>query len=387
MRGHGKELVVSVLETRRASLDLCAGLTAEDMVVQSMPDASPTKWHLAHTTWFFERFVLSPLGFAPVRSDADWLFNSYYDAVGARHPRPKRGLLTRPPLEEITAYRRAVDARIGDLVSHPRLAEIKAALLLGKNHEEQHQELIVTDALHLFSENALFPALRPAALREERRALRPSSWRSAGGGVFEIGAREDEAFSFDNERPRHKVYLEPFSIASRLVTCGEYEAFVTDGGYDRPELWMSDGWAWVKANGRRAPLYWQPERKVFGVHGLAPMDEHAPVRHVTWFEADAYARWAGARLPTEAEWEVAEGDLADVGEAWEWTASAYSAYPGFAPLEGAFGEYNGKFMVGQMVLRGGSPATPHGHARPTYRNFFPPHTAWQFSGIRLARSS
>lgn len=382
--GHGKELALAVLETRRATLDLCAGLSPEDMVVQSMPDTSPTKWHLAHTTWFFERFVLSPLGSSPVRSDADWLFNSYYEAVGARHPRPKRGLLTRPSFEEIVDYRRTVDTRIGDLVGHPRLDDALDALRLGKNHEEQHQELIVTDALHLFSENALFPALRSGA--PERYTLRPSRWCSGGGGVFEIGAR-GTTFAFDNEGPRHKVYLEPFSIASRLVTCGEYEAFIADGGYDRPELWMSEGWAWAKANARHAPLYWQPERMVFGVHGLAPMDELAPVRHVTWFEADAYARWAGARLPTEAEREVADAELSDVGEAWEWTASAYSAYPGFQPLEGAFGEYNGKFMVGQMVLRGGSPATPRGHARPTYRNFFPPHTAWQFTGIRLARSS
>jgi ergothioneine biosynthesis protein EgtB len=380
-----------------------------------MPDASPTKWHLAHTSWFFDRFVLRPLGAAPVRVDADYLFNSYYDAVGARHPRPKRGLLTRPSIHEVMEYRRAIDARLVDLAESPRVGEVAEALELGRNHEEQHQELLLTDLKHLFSENVLLPSYRPSVRAQPSAQARPLEWIPCEGGLVEIGVDASApSFSFDNERPRHKVYVAPFEIASRLVTCGEYRAFVGDRGYARPELWMSDGWAWVQSNDRRAPLYWHGSglERIFTLGGARAIDPSEPVCHVTWFEADAYARWAGARLPTEAEWEIAaaraepaaagacledealhptaartNGLAQTIGDAWEWTTSAYAPYPGFRPLEGAFGEYNGKFMVGQIVLRGGSCVTPRGHARTTYRNFFPPGAAWQFSGIRLARDA
>jgi ergothioneine biosynthesis protein EgtB len=352
-----------------------------------MPDASPVKWHLAHTTWFFERFVLAPLGIPAVNPAYDYLFNSYYESVGARHPRDKRGVLTRPTTDEVLAYRRAVDARLADLRSSPRpgLPALADALELGRQHEEQHQELLVTDVVHLFSENPLFPAFRsdkPATF--ERTDL---AWRSIQGGVVAIG-HEGDGFSFDNERPRHRAHVAPFAIASRLVTCGEYRAFVEDGGYDRPELWLADGFAW-RAN-RRRPIYWHTDGDVFGPHGKSPFDANAPVTNVTYYEADAYARWAGARLPTEGEWEIAESAGAidqAFGHAWQWTSSAYAPYPGFRALEGAFGEYNGKFMVNQLVLRGSSSATPNGHERATYRNFFPAHAAWQVTGIRLARDA
>lgn len=403
------------------------------MVVQSMPDASPTKWHLAHTTWFFERFILKPLGIPPVHASYDYLFNSYYEAVGKRHPRNKRGLLTRPPLEEVLAYRNAVDARIADLEGSPRLAlgEVAFALELGKHHEEQHQELILTDIKHLLGSNPLLPAYRSPGVRTEAPSKAPKAplgWRSFAEGVAAIGtAHEDAGFAFDNERPRHKVYLAPFGMATRLVTCGEYLAFMNDRGYERPDLWLSEGWAWVQATGKRAPLYWNMEDagapRVFTLHGEQALVPSEPICHVTYFEADAYARWSGARLPTEAEWEVAaeqsvstggahpmaiqEGNFVEsgrlhpapatsssktggelmqmLGDVWEWTASAYLPYPGFAPLAGAFGEYNGKFMINQMVLRGGSCVTPRDHVRTTYRNFFPTNAEWQFSGIRLAR--
>ncbi len=367
--------VAKVLDTRRTTVRLASSLTKEDWVAQSMPDASPVKWHLAHTTWFFERFVLAPRGVPPVDPGYDYLFNSYYESVGARHPRSKRGLLTRPSADEILAYRRAVDARLADLT------EMTDALELGRQHEEQHQELLVTDVVHLFSESPLFPSFR--ADKPALYAKRALVWRGVDAGATKIG-HDAKGFSFDNERPRHRVHVAPFEIASRLVTCGEYREFIADRGYERPELWLSDGFAW-RAD-RRRPLYWQEDGEIFGPHGKRAMDPNAPVTNVSYYEADAYARWAGARLATEAEWEIAGSAMDDAfGEAWQWTSSAYAAYPGFRPLEGAFGEYNGKFMVNQLVLRGSSPATPKGHERATYRNFFPAHAQWQFSGIRLAR--
>jgi ergothioneine biosynthesis protein EgtB len=422
------DLLSRVLATRRATLRLVEPLDPEDMVAQSMPDASPTKWHLAHTTWFFERFVLRRAGVPAFDPAYDYLFNSYYESVGPRHARQARGLLTRPSLAEVIAYRRAVDARLGDLAgaarasTHASTAELAAALELGKNHEEQHQELVLTDVKHLFGESPLAPAYRPAegdardgrALASGMAPAAPLGWRAFEGGLATIG-HDGRGFSFDNERPTHRVHLAPFAIASRLVTCGEYQAFVEDGGYERPELWLSDGWSWARAGGRRAPAYWRGA-DVFTLRGVRARDEEEPVCHVTYYEADAYARWTGARLPTEAELEVAcarsgadahgaRGELAEtgrlhparatrgdgiaqlIGDCWEWTASAYAPYPGFRPLEGAFGEYNGKFMVSQLVLRGGSCLTPRDHVRATYRNFFPPHAAWQMTGIRLARDA
>ncbi len=439
-------IVSRVLRTRRATLRLVETLGAEDLVVQSMSDASPAKWHLAHSTWFFERFVLLPLGIPPMRAEYDYLFNSYYEAVGARHPRTERGLLTRPTVEEVFEYRRAIDARIADLDSATGTPtalteEVTAALELGRHHEEQHQELLLTDIKHLFGANPLKPAYRssPRTTRPPLSTPAPEApaskqdlrWIAFDGGVAEIG-HEGPGFAFDNESPRHKVYLAPFAIASRLVTCGEYLAFVLDGGYRRADLWLSEGWSWVQARSKRAPLYWlDPERRedfegdsaeprIFTLDGVRVFDAAEPVCHVSYFEADAYARWAGSRLPTEPEWETAAergrnagptGGINDamsghlhpvaitraslssdarvpaqmLGDVWEWTQSAYAPYPGFRPLAGAFGEYNGKFMVSQMVLRGGSCATPRDHARTSYRNFYPPGAEWQFSGIRLAR--
>ena len=436
-------IVSRVLRARRATLRLVETLGAEDLVVQSMPDASPAKWHLAHTTWFFERFVLRDLGIPPLRDEYDYLFNSYYEAVGARHPRGARGLLTRPTIDEVFEYRRAIDARLGDLEGTPTLVDehVAQALEIGLHHEEQHQELLLTDIKHLFSQNPLKPAYRisPSAAARSPSATPPPPespisnqglrWYPFEGGVAEIG-HAGPGYSFDNENPRHKVYLAPFFMASRLITCGEYLDFVLDGGYSRADLWLSDGWAWVKASNKRAPLYWLGSGpgdldgaapRIFTLDGVRAFDAAEPVCHVSYFEADAYARWAHARLPTEAEWEIAAergrnaglaGGINDamsghlhpvavardaasasgipaqmLGDVWEWTSSAYAPYPGFRPLDGAFGEYNGKFMVSQMVLRGGSCATPRDHARTTYRNFFPPTAEWQFSGIRLARDA
>ncbi|HYE50781.1 MAG TPA: ergothioneine biosynthesis protein EgtB [Azospirillaceae bacterium] len=388
---------------RARTLALAEPLSAEDMAVQSMPDASPVKWHLAHTTWFFETFLLLPhAGAAPVDPAYGYLFNSYYEAAGPRHARPKRGLLTRPSLADVLDYRSRVDGAMRRWLAGTQQApEVLALLELGLNHEEQHQELILTDLKHLLSENPLKPAYAaPAAAEGKAPAL---SWHPHPGGLAEIG-HAGPGFAFDNEGPRHRVWLEPFELASRPVTAGEYLEFVLDGGYRDPRHWLSDGWAAVQAQGWAAPAYWREEGGrwlVFTLSGERPLAPDAPACHLSHYEADAYARWAGCRLPTEAEWETVAAPLwRQVGQAlhpppaagfpagvWEWTASAYLPYPRFRPAEGAVGEYNGKFMSGQMVLRGASCATPAGHSRPTYRNFFPPGARWQVSGLRLARDA
>jgi ergothioneine biosynthesis protein EgtB len=366
-----------------------------------MPDASPTKWHLAHTSWFFEAVLLGPhaRGYRPF--DARWhhLFNSYYESLGPRHPRPQRGLLTRPALEEVRAFRSHVDAaleRLAEEADADTWAQVAPLLELGLQHEQQHQELLLTDILHVLSCNPLLPAYAaepPLRLATATPSLR---WLAGPEGPVEIG-HEGGGFAFDNETPRHRVWLQPYRIADRLVTCGEYAAFIADGGYRTPALWLSDGWALVQAQQWNAPLYWiapgdprapAHDWQAFGLHGVRPLDAGAPVTHLSFYEAAAYAAWAGARLPTEAEWEAAHalpGMRQVTGHAWQWTRSSYDPYPGFHAWPGAVGEYNGKFMVGQLVLRGGSSATPAGHARPTYRNFFPPAARWQFSGLRLAK--
>ena len=375
----------------RAHTDwLASSLTAEDQCVQSMPDASPAKWHRAHTTWFFEEFLLRPFlpGYRAFDPQFRYLFNSYYEAVGPRHPRPSRGLLTRPGVAEVAAYRGHVDAAMADLL--PALPADAAALLeLGLQHEQQHQELLLTDMLHAFAQNPLAPPVLPD-WREPAAAPGETCFIACPGGVARIG-HVGEGFCFDNETPAHQTLLQPHAVASHLVRNRDWLAFMQDGGYATPTLWMSDGWAAVQGQGWTAPLYWRERDGAWwqmGLGGLAPLDPDAPVRHLGWYEADAFARWAGARLPTEAEWEAAcrRGDLRDADtHVWQWTASAYSPYPGYRPAPGAVGEYNGKFMVNQMVLRGGSLATPRGHARASYRNFFHPDKRWQFSGLRLAR--
>ncbi|MGA0606929.1 ergothioneine biosynthesis protein EgtB [Phenylobacterium sp. VNQ135] len=396
---------------RRATEALIRALTPEDMQAQSMPDASPTKWHLAHTSWFFETFLLQPglAGYKPFDPRFAYLFNSYYEAVGPRHPRPERGLITRPSLDDVLAYRSHVDAGMERLLSGD-LGERAALLDLGLAHEQQHQELILMDILHLFSASPLKPAYAPPRSAASG-ASASLAWSAFEGGLVEIGHDPAAGFAFDNETPRHKVWLEPFRLADRLVTNGEWLAFMADGGYARPELWLSEGWATVQAEGWRAPLYWQEGAsgwEAMTLRGLRPLDAAAPVSHVSYYEADAYATWAGARLPTEAEWEHASHEawhdgnmltsghlLAQAapagqglrqmfGDLWEWTRSAYSPYPGFKPAAGAVGEYNGKFMAGQFVLRGGACVTPGGHIRATYRNFFQPQQRWMFSGLRLA---
>jgi ergothioneine biosynthesis protein EgtB len=382
------------MEVRAYTEHLSAALTAEDQCIQSMPDASPAKWHRAHTTWFFETFVLLPHAAGYELHDRRFqvLFNSYYVGVGARHPRPARGLLTRPGAEEVGAYRRAVDgALLAALDELP--AEALGLLELGLHHEQQHQELLLTDILHAFAQNPLAPACLPR-WREPTSASGPTGFVACAGGITRVGARGG-SFAFDNEMPVHRVLLAPYRLASRLVRNAEFQAFVEDGGYETPTLWMSDGWDKVQAETWTAPLYWRREAPgapvmQFTPAGLQPLDPDAPVRHVSWYEADAYARWAGARLPTEAELEHgANSALAGLeeltGHVWQWTQSAYSPYPGFRAALGAVGEYNGKFMINQMVLRGGSAATPPGHTRPTYRNFFAPEKRWQFTGLRLAR--
>jgi len=411
----------SVLERRFAEVRgqteaLAAPLSPEDCALQSMPDASPVKWHLGHTTWFFETFVLAPhaRGYALFDPHFRVLFNSYYNGVGDRHPRPERGMLSRPDFATVRAYRAHVDHALRDLLSHDVARDVSALIELGLHHEQQHQELILTDLKHLFSRNPLRPAyearwpllpVKPAALQ----------WHRCDGGLTSIGHR-GEGFAFDNEGPEHRVFIAPFELASRPVTHGEFAAFIADRGYRRPELWLSLGFDVVQAQQWNAPLYWEMRDGrwwTFTLRGMAEIDPHAPVCHVSYFEADAYARWAGARLPTEFEWEAAakgaarDGNFVDsgvlhplpsaglanggaphqlYGDVWEWTSSSYAPYPGFRAAEGAVGEYNGKFMCNQYVLRGGSCATPSTHIRATYRNFFPPEARWQFSGIRLAHN-
>ncbi len=377
------------LSVRSYTERLAEALTAEDQCVQSMPDASPVKWHRAHTTWFFEEFLLASdqANYRPYNKDFRFLFNSYYEQVGPRHPRPFRSLLTRPAAQEIGAYRTHVDAAMQDLLAKPGASERDERVALGLHHEQQHQELILTDMLHAFAQNPLAPAVLPH-WREPAGSQAPTEFLACPGGEVSQGHAGAD-FCFDNETPRHRLYLQPYRLASRLVRNRDWLDFIADGGYTTPTLWMSDGWAAVQEHGWSAPSYWRDLDggwQQFGLGGLAPLDPNAPVRHVSWYEADAYARWAGARLPTEAEWEAAyNSGLAEMtGHVWQWTASAYSPYPGYRPAAGAIGEYNGKFMINQMVLRGGSLATPPDHTRPTYRNFFHPDRRWQFSGLRLA---
>jgi ergothioneine biosynthesis protein EgtB len=376
---------------------LCAPLSPEDQVVQSMPDASPAKWHLAHTTWFFETFVLADRAFDP---GFGFLFNSYYEAEGARVERARRGLLTRPPLDRVHAYRGDVDERVVNALARGALGDdVLAVLELGLHHEQQHQELILTDVKHLLGTQPLSPAYR-SHLRREPVTAEPLAWRSLPGGVVSIGAPA-QGFAFDNERPRHQVLLPPFRLATRPLVNREVLEFIAAGGYRDARLWLSEGWHMVRAEGWEAPLYWQRRDGAwlyYDLTGLRTVDPDEPACHLSYYEADALARFFAARLPSEAEWEVAElpiGPTADeerlhpraAGDVWEWTASAYSAYPGFRPLAGALGEYNGKFMCNQLVLRGGSCFTPRGHARPSYRNFFPAAARWQMTGVRFARDA
>lgn len=403
---------------RELTRALAAPLSAEDCAVQSMPDASPVKWHLAHTTWFFETFVLSrhdPRR-TPFHPAFRVLFNSYYNAVGDKHPRPQRGLLTRPSLEEVLRYREHVDDELLRLLASDALApDLRALVELGTHHEQQHQELILTDLKHLLSCNPLRPAYQKHWPLTQIHG-RERRWVRMGEGAHRIG-HEGDGFAFDNELPRHTAWIHDFEIASHPVTHGDFLRFIDDGGYRRPELWLSAGWDVVAAQGWQAPLYWEAADggwQTFTLHGMAPVEPHTAVCHVSFYEADAFARWAGARLPTEAEWELAaagasrEGNFLETGalhplasreaardgaiaqafgDVWEWTRSDYAPYPGFKPAAGAVGEYNGKFMSNQYVLRGGSCATPASHIRPTYRNFFPAEARWQFSGLRLARDA
>ncbi len=375
--------------TRDFSTALAAPLSDADATVQSMPDASPAKWHLAHTTWFFETFVLRDHvpGYAVYDPAWHFLFNSYYDSEGERHARPRRGMLTRPTLDAIIAYRAHVDAAV--IAALPTLPVAARDLVeLGCHHEAQHQELLLTDILHLFAQNPLAPSLRAPTPATPMGVPGPVEWIERASGIVEVG-HDAAAFAFDCEAPRHKTYVPPHALADRLVTNGEWQAFIDDGGYRRPEFWLSQGWACIDAEAITAPLYWRGGDE-FGVEGQKPIDSTAPVTHVSFFEADAYARWADARLPTEFEWEAAASDprLHQMfGAVWQWTASAFLPYPGFRAAPGAVGEYNGKFMSGQMVLRGSSHATPPGTSRRTTRNFFPPAARWQFSGLRLARDA
>ncbi|RDD81390.1 ergothioneine biosynthesis protein EgtB [Dyella tabacisoli] len=397
-------------EVREYSLTLATPLSEEDQCIQSMTDTSPTKWHLAHTTWFFETMLLKRhvRGYQAFNPRFEYLFNSYYDALGPRHPRSQRGLLTRPALHEVHAYRLYVDIAVLNLMSNANTelwAEIEPIITLGLQHEQQHQELILTDILHALSCNPLLPAYRikPEPVPSQATQVGPIRWIDQPGGVIEVGCgATDGSFAFDNEKPRHPVFLGPYAISDRLVTCGEFAQFIADDGYLRPEFWLSDGWAILQANDWRHPAYWLPaddprlhdlgesphEWHVYGLDGTRPLEHAAAVSHLSFYEAAAYAQWAGARLPTEFEWEaafVAPGISQMTGHVWQWTRSSYDPYPGFKPLDGVASEYNGKFMVGQLVLRGSSVATPAGHTRSTYRNFFPPSARWQFSGLRLAR--
>ena len=400
------ELSERLFATRKLTLDLAAPLSDADATLQPFPDASPAKWHLAHTSWFFESFVLRNhlLGYSAFDERYAFLFNSYYEAEGPRHARPRRGMLSRPTLDEVRGYRLHVDEALERALSHLS-EEALGQIELGINHEQQHQELLLTDILATFAENPLQPAYgelsAPACFATE-----PLSWHRGREGVVEIGAPE-AGFAFDSERPRHPVFLSGHELASRRVTNGEWREFARDGGYKTPTLWLSEGWDWVQRERIEAPLYWHEDGTEFTLGGQREIEWAAPVAHVSYFEADAFARWAGARLPTEAEWEDfalsadhiignqldAAGPVAPrpgggmFGDVWEWTRSAFDSYPGFAPAEGAVGEYNGKFMCGQFVLKGASCATPRGHSRASYRNFFPPAARWQFTGVRLAKDA
>jgi ergothioneine biosynthesis protein EgtB len=385
------ELAERFATVRRYSLALAEPLTPEDQCVQSMADSSPTKWHLAHTTWFFESLILTPHlpGYREVNTHYARLFNSYYESLGPRHPRPQRGLLTRPSLAEVHAYRSVIDAAMHDLIltwPAERWNDIASLIELGLQHEQQHQELMLTDILHVMSLNPMLPAIRSAQPAPFDAAT--PGWCDHAGGDTPVG-HDPGGFAFDNETPRHVVKLLPFSLAKRMVTNQEYQQFIDDGGYKRFALWLSDGWAAVQAHAWQAPLYWLEDGQEFTLHGIQPRQADQPVQHLSFFEAAAFAEWAGARLPTEFEWEAAVGaphpPAQAFGHAWQWTRSSYDPYPRFRPIPGAVSEYNGKFMVGQIVLRGSSSATPPGHARITYRNFFPPATRWQYAGLRLAR--
>ena len=373
---------------RRHTDRLCAHLTPEDQIIQSMPDASPAKWHRAHTTWFFEQFILQPNvpGYVPFSGEFSYLFNSYYEAVGARHPRFARGMITRPGAVEVGEYRAHVDNAMAELLASG--VDIGDLLALGLQHEQQHQELLVTDMLHGFSQNPLLPTMLPGWVAPAPAGT-SQSFVAFEGGILSIG-HSGSGFAFDNEQPVHNVFLRPYRIANCLVRNRAWLEFMADGGYTTPTLWMSEGWAAVLDNGWSSPMHWRRRDDawfLFGPGGECPVDPDSPVRHISWYEADAFARWAGARLPTEFEWEAASGspNLFELDDhVWQWTGSAYLPYPGFKAPEGAIGEYNGKFMINQMVLRGGSMATPPGHTRTTYRNFFHPDRRWQFTGLRLA---
>ena len=400
---------------RNATESLAADLSAEDQNLQSMPETSPVKWHRAHTTWFFEAFILKPMaaGYQEIDPEYNYLYNSYYNGVGRQFPRPQRGLISRPDVAAVSAYRKHVDEAMLSLIANlpaARFDELRRLLVLGLNHEQQHQELIVTDLKHGFSINPLQPQwVAPCPAGPEPAPLK---WQEFTGGIHWVGS-DQEHFCFDNETPSHRVLIEDFCLADRPVTCGEFMQFMDDGGYHDPALWLADGWDWVQRNNVRSPLYWTDKDGCWHLYTLAgqrEVDPHETLCHVSFYEAWAYAEWAGKRLPTEAEWEVAaadtavDGHFADhgalhprsaieparlrqlFGDVWEWTASSYASYPGFKPARGAIGEYNGKFMANQMVLRGGSCATPAGHIRPSYRNFFYPPDRWQFTGIRLADS-
>ena len=428
--GLATDLLARFRTVRAATLAFTQPLTPEDLMVQSSPEASPVKWHLAHTSWFFETFVLADYlpGYTPYHPDFHWLFNSYYTSLGDMPAKKLRSSFSRPPLDQILAYRQHVDAAITTLLSREAEAEdeILRRISLGLEHEQQHLELIATDIKHALYTNPLHPtyleALEPLFASPSALGPRPCTFTTFPGGLTEIGLTLDpadpNAFAFDNETPRHKVYLQPFALANRLVTIADYLAFIDDNGYTRPELWLSEGWTTMRAEGWQAPLYWHRDSaatsgwSVYTLHGFQPLESllTTPVCHLSLFEADAFARWSGLRLPTEFEWEhaaltaaaaprnmleseslhptpapTAEGLQQLFGDVWEWTSSGYTGYPGYRPLPGALGEYNGKFMSSQVILRGGSCVTPATHIRPTYRNFFPPSTRWQFSGLRLAR--